>query len=1014
MKMPWSSPGALARRFMLGVIPASLAGMVLLGGSAFYYTRVHITKSVSKEMDAFSKGAASGVSVFFRQRENDLEALSETSLLADYYNNVDYGLSEEAGQYRGELERYFKSFSQRAKVYSRVFFADARGRPVCGIENSKPMPVGGYSGAVGVLRQLAAGNTGRVIMSPVLIDPLYGPKITYTKPVYDELNELRGAIVLEASLRPLQEILAGLRVGSNGRAYITDSASVPVLAWKDDYAAGPVSSTDFTALESIPGTDLRVMLAAPMSDFHDPLTSISRVTVFLVLLCGLLVWILIYFTIRGIVRPIEKLVRATRSLASGRGFEKVEIPSRDEIGVLADSFNTMGNQLMERTRDLESRIKELLVLQGMSAAVIENLEEEHICRVCLEAAVSGLGFDRGVLYLVDEKKELIMGRYVHSTESVGFDEEKMRARAVPLDSDDILADVVRKKKAINVRNPGAAPGINRRFIEEVATKAFCLVPVMTEQKVLGIIGADNYYSGREITDGQMCDLALFGNFTALALENANLVSSVKISEARYRTVLDNSPDAIIGLDASLRVNVWNRGAQALFGYAAEAVSGQLVSRLFDPLAFEGVLRKVRKNGFFADSCVPGLSSTGKKLELDVAWAGSGTPPGNKKEWTVVMRDTSAQRKTQAQLIQAEKLSAVGQLISGVAHELNNPLGAIIGYAEILYKNRAGGMSLVPAEDLGAIYQSSVRCGKIIKNLLMFVRETRNKRQTVSLEQVINSSIGLMDYKLKKTENIGVTIHISSHLPPIMADYHQIEQIIVNLIQNACDALSQNEDGKKINIDIQHHINSVFVTVTDNGPGIPRDILPRIFEPFFTTKEEGQGTGLGLPICRRIAEEHGGSIICSSVPGKGTVFTLELPIVRASGEAPEKDEMVRKPAPGRRILVVDDEHAMLAMLRRMLEDAGQVVDAASSGAEAVEKLNGGKYDLVICDVEMGPVKGFSVREAMLGMGSTAGFIFTTGNVLSAPLMGKLKESKVPFLAKPFSMDELYGAINDALA
>jgi len=112
--------------------------------------------------------------------------------------------------------------------------------------------------------------------------------------------------------------------------------------------------------------------------------------------------------------------------------------------------------------------------------------------------------------------------------------------------------------------------------------------------------------------------------------------------------------------------------------------------------------------------------------------------------------------------------------------------------------------------------------------------------------------------------------------------------------------------------------------------------------------------------------------------------------------------------------VDDEHAMLAMLRRMLEDAGQVVDAASSGAEAVEKLNGGKYDLVICDVEMGPVKGFSVREAMLGMGSTAGFIFTTGNVLSAPLMGKLKESKVPFLAKPFSMDELYGAINDALA
>ncbi len=1014
MKLALPENTTLSRRFMLGVVPVSLAGIVLLGASAFYYTKLHITKSVNREMDTFSKGAASSVSAFFRQRENDIETLSGTSLLADYYNNVDYGLSEEAGQYRRELERYFKSFSERAKVYNRVFFADAYGRPICGIENTMPMPAGKYSGAALILGQAAAAKTGKVLMSPVSVDPLYGPRITYARPVFDELGKLRGAVVLETSLRPLQGILARLRVGAHGKAYITDSADVPVLAWTDVYEAGPVSPDDFTARESIPGTELRVMLAAPMSDFHDPLTSISRVTVLLVLLCGLLVWVFIYFTIRGMTRPVEELVRATRSLAEGRAFKKVNISSRDEIGVLADSFNAMGTQLMERTRDLESRIKELLVLQGMSAAVLENLEEEHICRVCLEAAVSGLGFDRGILYLVDAEKKLIMGRYVHSTEEVGFDEDKMRARVVPLDSDDILAEVVRKKKAVNVKNTGDAPGINRRFIEEVATKAFCLVPVMTEQKVLGIIGADNYYSGRVITDDQMHDLALFGNFTALALENASLVRSVKISEVRYRTVLDNSPDAIVGLDASLRVNVWNRGAQALFGYAAEDISGQLVSRLFDPLAFEGILRQIRKSGFFSDSCVPGVNSTGKKLELDVAWAGSGKVPGNREEWTVVIRDTSAQRKTQAQLIQAEKLSAVGQLISGVAHELNNPLGAIIGYAEILYRNRAGGMSLVPAADLAAIYESSVRCGKIIKNLLIFVRETRNKKQTLSLEQVVNSSIGMMDYKLKKTENIGVTVQINSHLPPIMADYHQIEQIIVNLIQNACDALSKSDGDKTIKIDIRHHITSVFVTVADNGPGIPPDILPRIFDPFFTTKEEGQGTGLGLPICRRIAEEHGGSITCASAPGKGTVFTLELPIVKAAGEALEKEETPRKPAPGRRILAVDDEPAMLAMLRRMLEDAGQVVDGASSGAEGVEKLNGGKYDLVICDVEMGPVKGFSVREAMLEMGSTAGFIFTTGNVLSASLMGKLKESKVPFLAKPFSMDELYGAINDALA
>jgi len=479
----------LSRRFMLGVVPVSLAGIMLLGVSAFYYTKRHITTSVNKEMAAFSKGAAASVSVFFRQRKNDIETLSETSLLADYYNNMDYGLTEEAGQYRRELERYFTSFSERTRVYNRLFFADANGRLICGVDHSKPMRPGGYAGAAGIVRQASAGRTTKVLMSPVTADPRYGPAIFYARPVFDDLKNLRGVIVLEASLRPVQYILASLRVGCHGSAYITDSANRLVLAWKDTYAAGPVTPADFTARESIPGTELRVMLTAPMSDFRAPLTSISRVTVFLVVFCGFLVWVFIYFTIRGLTRPVEKLVQATRSLAAGKEFKRVEISSRDEIGGLADSFNTMGAQLMERTRDLESRIKELLVLQGMSAAVIENLEEEHICRVCLEAAVSGLGFDRGILYLVDAEKKLIMGRYVHSTEGVGFNEEKMRGRAVPLDSGDILAEVIRTKKAVNVKDPSDAPGINRRFVEEVATKAFCLVPVMTEQKVLGVIGA---------------------------------------------------------------------------------------------------------------------------------------------------------------------------------------------------------------------------------------------------------------------------------------------------------------------------------------------------------------------------------------------------------------------------------------------------------------------------------------------------------------------------------------------
>jgi len=249
----------------------------------------------------------------------------------------------------------------------------------------------------------------------------------------------------------------------------------------------------------------------------------------------------------------------------------------------------------------------------------------------------------------------------------------------------------------------------------------------------------------------------------------------------------------------------------------------------------------------------------------------------------------------------------------------------------------------------------------------------------------------------------------------MADYHQIEQILVNLIRNACDALAQKSGEKKIAINILHQMNSVFISVSDNGTGIPEEIRSKIFEPFFTTKEEGQGTGLGLPICRRIATEHGGTINCDSIPGEGATFTLELPIVKIPKlKKGDYGETLRKPPPGKTILVVDDEPDILSLVKRILESEGQTVHTASCGLEAVEKLKKSNYDLVICDMEMGPMRGFSVREVMLEMNSSASLIFTTGNLLNTALIEKLKTLKVPFLPKPFNVAQLLSAMDETLS
>ncbi|MCK5582652.1 MAG: PAS domain S-box protein, partial [Elusimicrobiales bacterium] len=405
----------------------------------------------------------------------------------------------------------------------------------------------------------------------------------------------------------------------------------------------------------------------------------------------------------------------------------------------------------------------------------------------------------------------------HSPHQKDFTDDNIRERRIPLDGQDVLADVVRARKPIIIENPDKDPSVNKIFVAEVQTKSFCLVPIMTKQKVLGVIGVDNYYSGKKIMADHLTNLILFANFTALALENASLVTDVKLSQERYRAVLDNSPEAILGLDSSFRITVWNIGAQRLFGDSQEDIVGQFVSKLFDPLIFEIIMREVKAKNFFADLCVAGVNSKGLELEMDVIWAGS-EARGDQKEWTVVIRDTSEQRKMQSQLIQAEKLSAVGQLISGVAHELNNPLSVILGYSEMFYKEGKGSVN-VPLEDMGLIYENSLRCGDIVNNLLTFVRESHNKKQTVSVTKVVDSAVTLMEYKLRKTDDIVIEKLFEEHIPAVMSDFRQMEQIVVNLIQNACDAMESQSGEKKIVINVYHRENFVFISVADNGPGI---------------------------------------------------------------------------------------------------------------------------------------------------------------------------------------------------
>jgi len=364
---------------------------------------------------------------------------------------------------------------------------------------------------------------------------------------------------------------------------------------------------------------------------------------------------------------------------------------------------------------------------------------------------------------------------------------------------------------------------------------------------------------------------------------------------------------------------------------------------------------------------------------------------------------------QSQLIQAEKLSAVGTLISAVAHELNNPLGAISGYVQLAQLE-----DCPPSlrRDLDHVYANVLRCRKVVDNLLFFVRQSRRERGKVDLNRAVDSALELLEYRLLKTDDVSVTKEVSPTPPLIVGDFQQVVQVLVNLINNACDAMAgvvRYPEGKRLLIRTGAAGGRAFIRVEDNGPGVAPETAQRLFQPFFTTKEPGRGTGLGLSICRQIAREHGGDVVLENRPGQGCALTLDLP---AGNEADFErleavGEPVRHPAvPGKRVLVADDEADIAEVIARLLREDGDEVVVAPGGAEALKLLEAGTFDLVISDMEMEKVKGPDIFKRLAAGGGRSGakVLFVTGDILNPAVLEFLSGTKSEFLAKPFDIDE----------
>ncbi|MFQ5816732.1 MAG: ATP-binding protein [Terriglobia bacterium] len=383
----------------------------------------------------------------------------------------------------------------------------------------------------------------------------------------------------------------------------------------------------------------------------------------------------------------------------------------------------------------------------------------------------------------------------------------------------------------------------------------------------------------------------------------------------------------------------------------------------------------------------------------------------------IYRDVTAQRQLEHKVIQRERLAALGQLLSGVAHELNNPLTAVGGYAQLLQRHKLPEAARL---ELTRLTREAERAGRIVKNLLLFARPTKPARQDVSVQDILERALEFRAYELA-VENITVERQYAANLPTVWADPHQLPQVFLNILLNAEQAIRSVRDHGCIVLRTLYlsHPDRVRVEISDDGPGLPAEELAYVFEPFFTTKGANEGTGLGLTVSRSIVQEHGGEIYAERRPAGGATFAVELPAEHmaepVAAVEPKPDSAAAVPERSLKILVVDDEDSVAHLIADVLHQQGYGVELCTNSQQALEKALEREFDLVICDIKMPEVDGEAFHRLLVERNHPLArrILFTTGDTLARSTNEFLERVGLPYLAKPFLVDELKTAVRTLL-